>query len=95
MKTTVKQQVTVEKEVDIGVECDECGKEIRNKETMKKRFGSYPYYEVTTHHSDWGNDSVDSYEYYDLCSLDCLMTHMKRYYDKASGSEEYEVERTW
>ena len=95
MKSTVKQQVTVEKEIDVGVVCDGCGKEIRNKNNMNERIARLPYYEVTTHHNDWGNDSVDSYEYFDFCSLDCMLPHMRTYYKTANGSESYDVERTY
>lgn len=41
--------------------CDVCIKEITG-----------PHWFVTTGHHDWGNDSVDSIEYKDACSIDCL-----------------------
>jgi len=56
----------------VGKKCDVCGKEIPPT-TIPHMSGEpvYDYYEVTTHHNDWGNDSVDSYEYFDVCSPDC------------------------
>ena len=35
--------------------CDICKKEIENNKS---------YWRLTTHHNDWGNDSIDSYEYF-------------------------------
>lgn len=48
---------------DVHLICDCCGKEVENK--------SY-YWRVCTGHNDWGNDSVDSIESYDLCSDECF-----------------------
>ena len=43
---------------------DICGKEI-NK--------SYQgYWTVNTHHNDWDINSCESYEYFDVCSQECL-----------------------
>jgi hypothetical protein len=53
----------VEKKVLSKVTCDVCKKEIKKGEE---------YYNVTTHHNDWGNDSVDSFKDFDICSDDCL-----------------------
>jgi len=66
----VKQRVAVETKVY----CDVCGKEITRD---NKDAG----YDVQTHHSDWGNDSVDSFEYFDLCSIECLTKHMNEYFN--------------
>lgn len=46
------------------VECDECSKkiiaDIGDSDSTR-------YVRVHTWHNDWGNDSVESHEYYDLC----------------------------
>ena len=34
---------------------------------------------VTTHHSDWGNDSVDSFESKHVCSTECLRKAFEDY----------------
>ena len=39
------------------VKCDVCGKESKNMDS------------VTMNHSDWGNDSIESYTNKDYCSL--------------------------
>ena len=48
---------------DAHLICDCCGKEIDDMSH---------YWHVCTGHHDWGNDSVDSIEQYDLCSDECL-----------------------
>ena len=40
------------------------------------------YWELTTGHHDWGNDSIDSYEYYDLCSSVCVRNIFEKYKGK-------------
>lgn len=69
--------------------CDVCKKEI------EKGNG---YWEVVTGHHDWGNDSCESIEDFDVCSDVCLMMKLGEYIDR-SGKDEYnteyiEVERT-
>lgn len=38
------------------------------------------YFKVHTWHNDWGNDSVDSHEYFDLCK-DCIKEFVVNYID--------------
>lgn len=54
----------------VGIKCDICGKEITGK-----------FWRLTTHHNDWGNDSIDSYEYFDLCSRECINRALDNYID--------------
>ena len=72
---------TVTEKVCIGetTYCDICGKEI---DTNKG------YWEVTTGHHDWGNDSIDSIEHFDVCSEDCIMRKFSEYLED-SGSNNY------
>lgn len=42
------------------------------------------YWELTTGHHDWGNDSCDSIEHFDICSEDCLRKKFDEY-AKESG----------
>lgn len=67
----VKEHIVVDKVlVSRQMFCDVCEKEIT------KGVG---YYEVTTHHNDWGNDSIDSYDYSDVCSVECLKKKFDEY----------------
>lgn len=102
MRDTEEQNITVRREVDVSIKCDECKKEIKNKDNINLRDYHYPYrdyhypyFEVTIHHHDWGNDSVDSFRDLDFCSLECMLAHMERYYKSAIGTECYDVQRTW
>ena len=50
--------------------CDVCNGVIYDK-------GSY--WELTTGHHDWGNDSIDSIEDFDVCSEVCLREKFDEY----------------
>lgn len=41
------------------------------------------YFRITTSHCDWGNDSVDSYEFYDACCPECLLEFTESYVKQA------------
>jgi len=77
MKLTERKEVThVEvEEVIIGRKCDICGNSIHAVD----RIGNYNYYLIHTFHNDWGNDSIDSHEYFDACSPECVMKFTERY----------------
>ena len=55
-----KQTRTITENIPVGFKCDCCGVE------SKKRF-----VQVTMNHNSWCNDSIDSYETKDYCSLEC------------------------
>jgi hypothetical protein len=64
----------------IDVECDVCKKIIpagrwRDEETK--------YFEITTGHHDWGNDSIDSMQTRDVCP-ECAPIFIAEYLKKAS-----------
>ena len=67
---------TVERVV-VGRKCDVCGREI-----LKKN-GQYNYFLITTHHSDWGSESFESYEYFDACDPCCADLFMRKYINEA------------
>lgn len=54
--------------------CDVCDKEIKNNKS---------YWHLTTH-EDWGNDSIDSYEYFDICSENCMREKFEEYLKDSS-----------
>lgn len=70
--------------------CDVCS-EVINKQGQ--------HWEVTTGHHDWGNDSVDSIENFDICSPSCLREKLNEYILRSGhndyNSEYFEVKRTW
>jgi len=74
--------VTVD-EVIIGRKCDICGKNIEKANDLK----DYNYFVIHTWHNDWGNDSIDSHEYYDACCPECVMKFTKEYIEKSFAKE--------
>lgn len=85
-KITEKKMVTVEREVVIGRVCDVC---------KKKIVGDYWY--LSTHHHDWGNDSIESYEHYDLCSEVCIDIKLNEYLEdcKYSHTQAFELSQEY
>ncbi len=78
----VTERVLVEKTLI----CDICGKVIAP---------SAHHWRVTTHHSDWGNDSVESFECFDVCSTKCLKKKFDEYASESNrkyNTMEIEVE---
>ena len=65
--------------------CDVCGKEIENKKS---------YWQITTH-EDWGNDSIDSYEYFDACSENCMRNKFEEYLKNSDDGSCFDVEKTY
>lgn len=68
-------------------------KDIRNVSYMHDRV---EWYEVTTGHHDWGNDSIDSIKHQDIC-LDCIDEVFNDYKNRASDTttEYIEIEHCW
>jgi len=62
----VYDTILVEKKMVTGVKCDVCGKEYENED-----------FSISFHHDEWGNDSIDSYEYFDTCSFNCFIKKIK------------------
>jgi len=88
MMSAIKEtrQVTKEVEVTIGITCDVCGKAIKGD-----------YWTLRTSHNDWGNDSVDSFKYFDLCSRKCVCQKLKDYFIdcKESNTQEFQLEQDY
>ena len=67
-------KTVVEKECVVLKKCDACGKDIpptSRKWSVDRKVT--PYFHITTHHDDWGEDSIESYEYLDACCPECAM----------------------
>lgn len=86
-KITEKRLVETDVVISNKVICDVCGKEIKKQD----------FWRVTTHHYDWGPDIIESYEYYDCCSEECLNTKFYNYVEESAGgynTMHFEVEHT-
>ena len=89
MVETIKKKVV--KEVD-EIAGEECTCDICNKTIYSYTFGKaktpgatleeVKYWHAYTGHYDWGNDSVDSIEHFDLCSPQCCKELMGRYIEE-------------
>lgn len=86
MKEYEKKEVVKIEKVLKAIKCDECKKDIQETDFDF-------YYEATTSHSLWGNDSIDSIEHLDFCSWECLTNNLGRYYTLADNSYRYEIEQ--
>lgn len=75
---------TVRKRIKVGIKCDVCEKDINGK-----------YWKLETHHRDWGNDSCESYESFDLCSRECIDKKMDEYIEscKHSNTQHFHLEQ--
>ena len=62
-------------------------------ENIIKKINSKDYYEVTTSHGDWGNDSWESLHIYDICSDECLSKMFDEYLKFKSNTKKLEIEK--
>lgn len=67
---------TVETSVVVGYRCDRCDQEADNPTDWAT---------VSHHHSEWGNDSCDSHETFDLCSPKCYLEQLRSSVDSLEG----------
>ena len=96
----VEKEVTVTEKRVIGkqIYCDTCKKLIFDTQDVdtyhNPRRHPKQYWDVTTGHYDWGNDSCDSIEICQYCSKECLTKafdqYLKRTEDKIN-SEYFEI----
>ena len=79
MNITERRETTYTKYADVVVakKCDVCWKEIPKSECVYGR--EHPFFSITTHHNDWGNDSIDSYEHFHACSVECATKFTQKY----------------
>lgn len=73
---TKTETITHTVETVVGIKCDVCGREIITCDDIGRR----KYWELITCHNDWGNDSADSIEHFDLCSENCVRAKLETYF---------------
>lgn len=86
MKIMEYKEVTTKKEITVAIKCNVCGKAIDGK-----------FWTLATSHRDWGNDSIESFEYFDLCSHKCIQEKLKEYYYECevSCTQEFDLEQAY
>jgi len=65
--------------------CDCCEESIKPIRNIAFNCDEYNYFVITTSHHDWGNDSCDSVESFDVCSPECAEEMAGKYLRKAFG----------
>lgn len=55
--------------------------------------GSF-FFHVLTGHNDWGNDSYESQEWFDICSQKCLQEMYKKFDAMPDDTKYMEISRT-
>jgi len=85
MKITKEKQVTEFKTVTTGYKCDVCGK-IHDKNSFPDEWHSFNH-----SHNEWGNDSIDSFEYHEVCSVECYWVKFKECVKDLDGRESAQV----
>lgn len=94
------KQVVAETVVAKITKCDVCGKIICDSRHVHDilRDKVQDHYELSEWHNDWGNDSVDSIETFDICSKECLRKKFEAYVEESSGGQNtmhFEVDHSW
>jgi hypothetical protein len=84
----IKEKVIAHFQALKGVKCDVCGRFVAPKWGRSKE---NKYYNVTTGHNDWGNDSFESRESRDICP-DCINAFVTKYLDESKGSQYIEID---
>ena len=77
----IKKSESVQIENVVGHTCDVC------KKTVMERTLPKEWYSFSSHHDEWGNDSIESYEDFDVCSVRCYMDQLYRCVGEMEGKE--------
>ena len=90
----VEEVVTATMRKVTGVQCDICNRILRHSEDSHPGHKYPKYYEVTTGHHDWGNDSCDSIKHRDICP-NCIGEFVSQYLKTHNGTAYIDVETAY
>ena len=85
MKIEKRLEVTEVKMVTIGRKCDVCEK------VSDEKYTPDDWHSFSHNHNEWGNDSVDSYEYHEVCSPECYVIKLKECVEELADYENARV----
>ena len=90
-----KQVVYKTRHEILGIKCDICERELRfpKKSSEQGNMAFIKYFDVTTSHNDWGNDSYESLRHYDICP-DCITVFATDYLANCGDTAIIEIEAT-
>jgi len=74
-----QKEVKELKEIVTAYVCDVCGKEHPGSELSEE------WHEFSHSHGGWGNDSVDSYESFQVCSVICYAKQIRESVEEVGG----------
>lgn len=66
------REVKQYRRIKIAVICDNCGKEHEGSEQPKD------WHSFSAHHDEWGSDTIDSYENFNVCSTKCYIEKLTK-----------------
>lgn len=92
------KQIIAETVIAKITKCDICGKIICDSRYSRHSIKIQDHYRLMTGHHDWGNDSCESIETFDICSKECLQKKFDEYIQESSGdtnTEYFEVDHVW
>ena|SRR2546429_5027663 len=70
--STIKEEKTVKKEVTVAWQCDVCYIQTADLSRYEQE-----WFHFSESHQGWGNDSIESCDSYDVCSVDCFIKQLQ------------------
>jgi hypothetical protein len=86
MEIKKEKTITETKFVVVGHECDVCGK-IHEGNNIPNEWHLFNH-----HHNEWGNDSIESYEYHEVCSPKCYWEKFKECVNLLNGKSDAKID---
>lgn len=82
----IKEKQQVFKEVVVACKCDECGARVDGDSAPDG------WHSFNSRHHEWGNDSIDSYEYWLVCSAECYAAVLGKLVSANKSRRSFEVD---
>lgn len=84
----------VPKEVTYAYRCDNCGREGTDLTPTHSgnRDPAPGWVSFTSHHDEWGNDSVESHDSHDVCSFHCYVAVVRHLLSEWEGYPTLEID---
>lgn len=82
--TNIQDVVTVKQLKTVDVECNVCGKLAGTPDPDG-------WHHMNHHHDGWGSESSETYENFDVCSIECFAMQIERSIDEVGGEYGSEI----
>ena len=80
------KEVVEQKKIIVAVVCDNCGREYRCNEMPQD------WHTILSYHNEWGNDSGDSHEGHQVCSLNCYKEKLTEVVNDLEGCNSAKID---